>query len=103
MKNKYQAGANFERRVAKWYEGQGAMVIRSAGSHGVCDVIALFPTVIILNTLRINSKWSPIEREQFLIALRNLRSDGLSYRGRYVWRGDKSGNYKIHYTEIMNY
>jgi len=97
----YSRGANFERRVVAWYEEQGAEVIRSAGSHGLCDVIALFPTHIILNTLRISNYWSPIEKEVFEMMLSILRANGLPYVGRYVWRGDKSENYKIHYKNVV--
>ena len=100
MKNKYKAGADFERRVAKWYEEQGAEAIRSAGSHGICDVIALFPTHIVLNTLRISGYWSPIEKEIFDWAVTRLRLNGLPYVGRYVWRGNRAEKYKIYFKEV---
>lgn len=37
----YQRGANFERKVKKWYESQGCFVIRSAGSHSPVDLVVL--------------------------------------------------------------
>ena len=100
MKNRYRAGADFERRVCEWYEEQGAEPIRSAGSHGVFDVVALFPTHITVNTLRVNAKWSPIEKEVFEWAVKRLQLRKLPYVGRYVWRGGKHDNFKIHFTEI---
>lgn len=41
MKNRYRAGANFERRVRKDLENKGWVVFRSAGSHSPADLIAL--------------------------------------------------------------
>jgi hypothetical protein len=41
QKNKnYERGANFERRVAAYFEAQGFYATRSAGSHKKFDVIA---------------------------------------------------------------
>lgn len=37
----YINGANFERRVKKELEEQGWLCFRTAGSHGVADVIAI--------------------------------------------------------------
>jgi len=95
--SRYSSGARFENRCKDWYEEQGAEVIRSAGSHGICDVIALFPTHIVLNTLRVSGHWSPIEKEIFDWAVTRLRLNGLPYVGRYVWRDDKN---KIQFKEV---
>ena len=43
----YRKGANFERRVRKKLERMGAFVVRSAGSKGVFDLIAIFPNGVI--------------------------------------------------------
>lgn len=40
-KNKYQLGANLERRIMRKLESLGFVVIRSAGSHSFVDVVAL--------------------------------------------------------------
>jgi Holliday junction resolvase len=37
----YQRGANFERKVKEYYESEGYYVIRSAGSHGVADLVCI--------------------------------------------------------------
>lgn len=37
----YQRGANFERLVKKKWEENGYYVIRSAGSHGIADLVAI--------------------------------------------------------------
>lgn len=38
---KYSNGANFERRVKKLWEKKDYLVIRSAGSRGIADLVAL--------------------------------------------------------------
>ncbi len=38
---RYLAGANFERKVKKQLEAEGCLVIRSAGSKGVADLVAI--------------------------------------------------------------
>lgn len=88
----YQRGANFERRVCKWYEAQGFDTIRSAGSHGTVDVMATFARLWIANTLRLSNYWSPVEREEFEAWCRRNYCEG-----RYVWR-DKSN--KIQFKEV---
>jgi len=37
----YQKGRNFEYRVKKYLEEKGFFVVRSAGSHGIFDLIAV--------------------------------------------------------------
>ncbi len=37
----YRRGADFERKVAAHLRGEGYLVIRSAGSRGECDLVAL--------------------------------------------------------------
>jgi len=44
MSSKYKKGVNFEYRVKQKLEEHGYFVVRSAGSHGVFDLIA-FPQV----------------------------------------------------------
>lgn len=39
--SRYKRGAAFERRIQHWLEGKGYLVIRSAGSHGIFDLIAI--------------------------------------------------------------
>jgi len=54
MPNKnYVKGANFERQVKKQYEEIGYLVVRTAGSHGVADLVAFPP-------LRNVKEWNPI-------------------------------------------
>ena len=61
----YSRGANFERAVKELFEGMGwPLVIRSAGSHGVADLVALrrgSRTQLI--SCRIHGKLGPLERE----------------------------------------
>jgi Holliday junction resolvase len=54
MPNKnYVKGANFERKVKKFYEGLGYLVFRTAGSHSPADLIAFSP-------LKNMKEWNPI-------------------------------------------
>lgn len=90
----YGRGANFERRVVRWYEEQGYDAIRSAGSHGLSDVTAFFAGLVIFNTLRLDNYWSPIEREEFgALCERHYAV------GRYVWRDDKN---RIQFKEVKD-
>ncbi len=41
MVNLYQKGVRKERKIKKMYERQGYVVLRSAGSHGFADLIAI--------------------------------------------------------------
>lgn len=90
----YSRGANFERRVAKWYIEQGMDVTRAAGSHGPSDVTAFFLGKIIFNSLRLTNYWSPIEREEF----KDLVKRQAGSVGRYVWR--EKGTNKIQFKEV---
>ena len=88
----YSRGAHFENRVKDWYEWHGYDVMRSAGSHGTIDVLAVFHGLWIANTLRLNNYWSPVEREQFEDWCKRNKCIG-----RYVWRDEKK---KIQFKEI---
>ena len=92
MKNKYKAGANFERRVCRHYEALGFDTIRSAGSRGTVDVLAVLNGEWIPNTLRLSNYWSPVEREEFEALCKRHKC-----RGRYVWR--EKGTNKIQFKE----
>lgn len=41
MSNNYRRGADYERKIRDLLTGRGFFVIRAAGSHGICDLIAL--------------------------------------------------------------
>ena len=88
--SQYARGANFERRVCRWYEAVGHDTIRSAGSHGVVDVLAVLNGVWIANTLRLSNQWSAVEREQFEDWCKRNRCIG-----RYIWR--EKGTNKIQF------
>ncbi len=93
MLTNYRRGADFERRVVKWYESQGMDAVRSAGSHGLSDVTAFLGGKIIFNSLRLKSYWSLVEREKFEALVK--RHPGSI--GRYVWR-DKGK--RIQFKEV---
>jgi Holliday junction resolvase len=46
----YRKGSDFERLVKHWLEGEGYFVVRSAGSHGPVDLVAIkgsSPTLLV--------------------------------------------------------
>lgn len=81
MKNKYQAGANFERRVVKELEAQGWDCFRSAGSHGYADVIALKAGEIRLIQCQLDNYFPPAKRE---VLIDGARRNGV--QGFLAWR-----------------
>jgi Holliday junction resolvase len=50
----YTKGYRFERRCAKTLEAMGFFVIRSAGSHGSFDLVALKPRTVWLVQCKVN-------------------------------------------------
>ena len=38
---KYRKGYNFEKKIQEKYEKEGYFVIRSSGSHGIADLVAI--------------------------------------------------------------
>ena len=65
MGNKsYIKGRNFEYRVKKYYENKGYYVIRSAGSHGIFDLIAISNTKVLGIQCRVNKKIKKDEIEK---------------------------------------
>ncbi len=58
----YVNGANFERKVKKELEQLGYLCFRTAGSHGVADIIALEHGATTLVQCKISNKISKDER-----------------------------------------
>ena len=58
----YSRGANFERRVARILDADGYFTVRSSGSHGVADIVAIKAGVIMLVQCKINGVLSPADR-----------------------------------------
>lgn len=58
----YVNGANFERKVKKEWESQGYLCFRTAGSHGVADIIAIDNKVASLIQCKTSNKISPGEK-----------------------------------------
>lgn len=44
----YQAGASVERRIKEKLEDKGYFVVRSAGSHGLADLVVISPHIVEL-------------------------------------------------------
>jgi Holliday junction resolvase len=62
----YERGANFERRVKRWLEGQGYFCVRSAGSKGPVDLVAVGPYETVLVQCKKGGRMSPEERNELL-------------------------------------
>jgi Holliday junction resolvase len=69
LMNNYRRGADFERRVCKYFEKTGHFVIRSAGSHGIIDLVAIKGGEVSLVQCKINGVLSKAARLQ-LVELR---------------------------------
>ncbi len=67
----YLRGADFERRVAAHFRADGYMVVRSAGSRGACDLVAMrageTPRLV---QCRIGSHFSLVHRAALCAAAR---------------------------------
>jgi len=44
----YRKGAQFEYRVKSIFEKEGYYVVRSAGSHGIADLVAIHPPLYLM-------------------------------------------------------
>ena len=60
----YSRGADFERRVQRYFEKLGYLVIRSAGSHSPIDLSAMKSGEISLIQCKIDGVLSVAERKQ---------------------------------------
>lgn len=86
MPNKnYINGRNFEYKVKKIWEDQGYYVIRSAGSHGIADLVALdFDgqyTSVVLIQCKTRGVISKKDKEELLELCSHLGCRGyLAYR-----------------------
>lgn len=60
----YRRGADFERRIARYYLKMGYFVIRSAGSHSPIDLVALKAGEVELVQCKIDGVLSVAGRQQ---------------------------------------
>ena len=63
--SRYDGGAALERAAKKLLEGSGYYVVRSAGSKGVADMVALKPDEVVLVQCKTDGYLSPGERVAF--------------------------------------
>jgi len=90
MNKRYRAGANFERRVRKYFERDGFFVIRSAGSRGLVDLAVFGPSgqAIFIQCKRrgklSNHEWRELETlgKRYDVCVFIARTD---YQGRIVF------------------
>ena len=64
----YRRGANFERKVKKWYEDNlvGCFVLRSAGSHSPVDLVVLWNGGVALVQCKMDGKLPRDEEEKLI-------------------------------------
>jgi len=60
----YKKGRSFEYRVRRYYEKQGYLVIRSAGSKGIADLVAIKGDEVLLIQCKIRKYLNKWEKEQ---------------------------------------
>ena len=63
-KSTYRKGANFERRVKKFFEKLGYYVVRSAGSHGLFDLVAVKKKVVLGVQCKVDGRLSKEEERK---------------------------------------
>ena len=73
----YSRGANFERRVKKYLENGGYLVIRSAGSHSPVDLVALRAGEVLLIQVKLNGEIPQVEAEQLIEIARENQCQAL--------------------------
>lgn len=97
--NNYRRGANLEYRIKQVLEEDGAVVCRSAGSHGAFDLIAIYPNQIRLIQLkRVKGDVIPTFKED-LDRMRSVKCPEFCTRELMIWQ-DKKGIVKaIHLDE----
>lgn len=66
MTNHYAAGAAFERQVRHALEADGYDVIRSAGSKGKVDLVAIKPMFLAFIQCKTNGLCAPAERAELI-------------------------------------
>lgn len=70
---KYSAGADFERRVGAGFALDGYFVVRSAGSRGVCDLVAIkLGQVLLVQVKRTNPVLPPTARFDLVLAAERI-------------------------------
>lgn len=88
----YSRGANFERTVKADLEGQGYFVVRSAGSHGAVDLLALRLDDQLAVQCKINGKMTPNDRKKLLAVANVCRLKPVK-----AWRPKRG---KIQYDQV---
>ena len=101
MVTNYERGRNFEYRVKKFFESLGYFVVRSAGSHTMCDLVCLKPDLLdMCSTVRLvqckygDSYMSKGEVERFKNLCKDLYACG------YIALTNKNG--KIYFRMLQD-
>ena len=94
--SKYSHGAAFERRVKLWYQLRGWYVMRSAGSKGLCDLIAFKGGEVHLLQLKVSGKMTPLAIGQLYELARENE-----FQAFLVTRGNRKDSYKLLFEAIV--
>lgn len=105
MPSGYRKGANFEREVQDFLAEMGADTTRSAGSHTVKDVVAVFPGPIVWYVqCRVTKRLKPDERDKLLELEKTLNiipKFAYKEKGKIVIEGVFAKEPTFHY-EVIN-
>jgi Holliday junction resolvase len=88
----YSRGADFERAVKAYLEQEGYFVVRSAGSHGVVDLLALSGAGHLAVQCKINGQLAPNDRKRLMDICRECRLTPIK-----AWRPKRG---EIRYDEV---
>jgi Holliday junction resolvase len=80
--NHYARGSDFERAIKAALEDDGYFVVRSAGSKGKVDLVAVKPGQLLFVQAKINGLCPPAERAELLrVAARAEALPIVAYKG----------------------
>ena len=87
--NRYNIGRRFEYRIKKWFEDRGFFVVRSAGSRGLADLVAIKGKEVILVQCK---AYKPSQMEVLEYKRQKIEM-GISYP-LFIFYKDSKGNIK---------
>jgi Holliday junction resolvase len=94
---KYRAGADLERAAKNYLQVNGYLVIKSAGSKGCADLVALKPgPAVVLVQAKTDGYLTPAERRDLLGAAELIGALALAVR----WRKDGRAARTVEFAEL---
>lgn len=103
MAGKYAKGAKFEREIADILLEDNWLAVRSAGSHGIVDVLAVKQGVIWFIQCRTNGNLTEVEAKELLIIAKEHNGTAIlasKSKGQYLFEEVKLKKPTFHYEII---